>query len=302
VSEAAVALEEVRKGFAHVTAVDGISATVPRGSIYGVLGPNGAGKTTTLRMIVGILRPDTGRVTVLGETDPAAIKRRLGYLPEEKGLYKKMRLVELVSYFGRLKGMSRLEARTEAEAMLERFGLADRRRERCETLSKGMGQKVQIIATLIHRPELIVLDEPFSGLDPVNVELVRELILAQKQANRTVLISTHVMEQAEQICDALMLINRGRKVLDGTLSDIRTGAEATLILDYDGDGSVLRTLPGVTRVNDAGRHAELSLARDADTDAILSALVGRLHVRRFDTREASLHEIFVRTVRGAHGP
>jgi ABC-2 type transport system ATP-binding protein len=297
VTEAAVVLADVRKTFAHVAAVAGISAEVPRGSIYGVLGPNGAGKTTTLRMIVGILRPDSGRVVVLDETDPAAIKRRLGYLPEEKGLYKKMRVEELVVYFGRLKHMTRADAKREAAAALERFGLSDWRRERCESLSKGMGQKVQIIGTLLHGPELIVLDEPFSGLDPVNVELVRDVILEQKRANRTVLISTHVMEQAEQICDALMLINHGRKLIDGSLGDVRARAEGTLVIDYEGDGAVLQGLPGVTRVNDAGRHAELSLAHDADTDAILAALVGRLHIRRFDTRESSLHEIFVRAVR-----
>jgi ABC-2 type transport system ATP-binding protein len=297
VSDDAVVLDEVRKTFAHVTAVAGLSARVPRGSIFGVLGPNGAGKTTTLRMIVGILRPDAGHLSVLGETDPAAIKRRLGYLPEEKGLYKKMRVLELVTYFGRLKGMSRADARREADAALQRFGMGERRRERCENLSKGLAQKVQIIGTLLHRPELVVLDEPFSGLDPVNVELVRDVILEQKRANRTVLISTHVMEQAEQICDALMLVNRGRMLLGGTLGDVRARAQATVLIDYEGDGAALQNLPGVTRVNDAGRHAELSLEPGADTNAILAALVGRLHIRRFDTREASLHEIFVRAVR-----
>jgi len=300
VTEPAVVLDQVRKTFANVTAVDGVSLRVPSGTVWGVLGPNGAGKTTTLRMIVGILRPDTGSVSVLGESSPAAIKRRLGYLPEEKGLYRKMRVDEFVAYLGRLKGMSRTDARRESQSLLETFGLADWRREKCDSLSKGMGQKVQIIGTLIHRPELLVLDEPFSGLDPVNVELVRDLILAQKQASRTVLISTHVMEQAEQICDGLMLINHGRAAVEGDLATIRARAEATIVVDYEGDGSILKTLPGVARVNDAGRHAELSLLPGADPDAILAALVGRIRIRRFDTREASLHEIFVRSVKGDH--
>ena len=164
-----------------------------------------------------------------------------------------------------------------------------------------MGQKVQIVATLIHDPELIVLDEPFSGLDPVNVELVRNIVLAQRARNRTVLLSTHVMEQAEQICDGLVLISHGRKLLDGTLSDIRRSAERTISIDYDGDGACLKDLPGVMRVNDAGRHAELSLQTDADAQAILARLVNHLTIRRFDTREASLHEIFVRTVGDDNG-
>jgi len=293
----AIELERVAKHFAHVTAVQDLDLSVPRGCVFGVLGPNGAGKTTSIRMIVGILRPDQGSLRVLGESEPSAIKRQLGYLPEEKGLYKKMRVLELVAYFGRLKGMSRRSAKDAGQVLLERFGLGDWRDEKCESLSKGMGQKVQIAGTLIHQPELIVLDEPFSGLDPVNVELVREVILEQKAANRTVLLSTHVMEQAEQICDAIVLINHGRKLVDGTISDVRKQTARTVILDYEGDGRVLGELPGVARVNDAGRHAELSLAPDADPQALLEQLVGRLTIRRFDTREASLHEVFVRAVK-----
>jgi ABC-2 type transport system ATP-binding protein len=296
-TEAAVELDQVVKTFAHVTAVDHVSISVPRGCVYGMLGPNGAGKTTSIRMIVGILRPDTGSLSVLGEHEPALIKRRLGYLPEEKGLYRKMRILELVAYFGRLKGMSRRDARSAGAALLAQFGLADWQHEKCESLSKGMGQKVQIIGTLIHTPELIVLDEPFSGLDPVNVELVRDIILAQKAANRTVILSTHVMEQAEQICDAIVLINHGRKLVDGPLSAVRRRTERTVIVDYDGDGAALNDLPGVVRVNDAGRHAELSLAADADPQRLLALLVNQLTIRRFDTREASLHEVFVRAVK-----
>jgi ABC-2 type transport system ATP-binding protein len=295
-ADAAVALEDVTKAFAHVVAVDHLSASVPRGVVYGVLGPNGAGKTTTIRMLVGILRPDSGSVRVLDSNEPALVKTRLGYLPEEKGLYKKMRVLDLVAYFGRLKGMTRAAAYSHGRRLLDEFDLGDWHDQKCESLSKGMGQKVQIVATLIHDPELIVLDEPFSGLDPVNVELVRNIVLAQRARNRTVLLSTHVMEQAEQICDGLILINHGRKLFDGTLSDIHRSSERTISIDYDGDGAFLKDLPGVGRVNDAGRHAELSLRADADDQAILASLVNRLTIRRFDTREASLHEIFVRAV------
>ena len=294
--DTAVALDDVSKTFAHVVAVNHLSLSVPRGVVYGILGPNGAGKTTTIRMLVGILRPDSGQVRVLDSNDPAQIKPRLGYLPEEKGLYKKMRVLDLVAYFGRLKGMTRAAAYSRGRSLLDEFDLGDWHDQRCESLSKGMGQKVQIVATLIHDPELIVLDEPFSGLDPVNVELVRNIVLAQRSRNRTVLLSTHVMEQAEQICDGLILINHGRRLFDGTLSDIRRSSERTISIDYDGDGAILKDLPGVRRVNDAGRHAELSLNADADDQAILASLVNRLTIRRFDTREASLHEIFVRAV------
>jgi ABC-2 type transport system ATP-binding protein len=295
-AEVAVALHDVSKRFAHVTAVDHLSFDVRQGAVYGILGPNGAGKTTTIRMLVGILRPDSGTVRVLDSSDPARIKSRLGYLPEEKGLYKKMRVLDLVAYFGRLKGMNRTDAYARGRRLLDEFELQRWHDQKCESLSKGMGQKVQIVATLIHDPELIVLDEPFSGLDPVNVELVRSIVLGLRQRNRTVLLSTHVMEQAEQICDGLILINRGRKLLDGALTDIRRTAQRTISIDYDGDGACLKNLPGVARVNDAGRHAELSLTASADPQAILACLVSHLSIRRFDTREASLHEVFIRTV------
>ncbi len=295
-ADVAVALHDVSKRFAHVTAVNHLSFDVRQGAVYGILGPNGAGKTTTIRMLVGILRPDSGTVRVLDSSDPARIKSRLGYLPEEKGLYKKMRVLDLVAYFGRLKGMNRTDAYARGRRLLDEFELQRWHDQKCESLSKGMGQKVQIVATLIHDPELIVLDEPFSGLDPVNVELVRSIVLGLRQRNRTMLLSTHVMEQAEQICDGLILINRGRKLLDGALTDVRRTAQRTISIDYDGDGAWLKNLPGVARVNDAGRHAELSLTASADPQAILVCLVNHLSIRRFDTREASLHEVFIRAV------
>lgn len=294
-----VTVDRVWKRFAAVTAVRDLSFTVPRGGIFGVLGPNGAGKTTTIRMIVGIIRPDEGTLRVLDAADPTLSKTRIGYLPEEKGLYKKMRVLELVTYFGRLKGLSKHDARERARLLLARFDLGAWAEERCESLSKGMGQKVQIAATLVHEPELVVLDEPFSGLDPVNVELIRQTILAIKQSGRSVLVSTHIMEQAEQICDELILIDHGREVLSGTLSELKRASERTVAVDYDGDGAIFRSLPGVERVNDAGKHAELTLRPGIDPQDILAQLVGHVTIRRFDTREVSLHEIFVRAVRPA---
>ena len=247
---------------------------------------------------MSILYPDQGTITVLGETNPEAVKDRLGYLPEEKGLYKKMKAGEIVSYFGRLKGMDGGVAKVKAVELLTRYGLGEWVDRKCETLSKGMGQKVQLLATLIHDPELVILDEPFSGLDPVNVELMRDVILEMKREGRTVIFSTHVMEQAEQICDFILMINKGEKVLDGTLTEVRTVGDKGILLDYDGDGSVLEGLPGVRRVNDSGKQAELFMDEGADPQRILAELVGKVNVRRFDLRDPSLHEIFIRTVGG----
>lgn len=292
----AIVLDRVRKSFGDFVAVNDVSLRVPRGSIYGFIGPNGAGKTTTIRMMMSIFYPDSGSINILGEPNSENIKDRLGYLPEEKGLYKNMKALDLVTYFGRLKGMSKANARTKGTELLRRFGLGDWINAKCKALSKGMGQKVQILATLMHEPELVILDEPFSGLDPVNAEVVRDLILDLKRQGKTVIFSTHVMEQAEQICDHVVLINRGHVLLDGPITQVRASGGSTVHLDYDGDGQVLHNLTGVTRVNDAGKHAEFVLGLGRDADDLLKQIVGKVKVRRFDTREASLHEIFVRAV------
>lgn len=291
----AVELYEVNKFFGDHHAVVDMSFTVPTGSVYGFLGPNGAGKTSTIRMIMSILYPDSGSLQVLGDAMPERVKDRLGYLPEEKGLYKKMKTLELITYFGRLKGLSKRDSASRARRLLERFGLGDCENLRCEALSKGMGQKVQIISTLIHDPEVIILDEPFSGLDPINVELVRDIILDLKSQGKTVIFSTHIMEQAEQICDAILLINGGRKILDGSIAEIKGDFAPTILVDYEGDPSRLQQ-QGVVRVNNMGRTAELSLAENADTQRLLKSLMEHLTLRSFTIREPSLHEIFVRTV------
>ena len=291
----AIELFEVNKFFGDHHAVVDMSFAVPFGSVYGFLGPNGAGKTSTIRMIMSILYPDSGSLQVLGDTMPERVKDQLGYLPEEKGLYKKMKTVELITYFGRLKGMSKRDAASQARHLLDRFGLGDCENLRCEALSKGMGQKVQIISTLIHDPEVIILDEPFSGLDPINVELVRDIILDLKSQGKTVIFSTHIMEQAEQICDAILLINGGRKILDGSIAENKGDFAPTLLVDYEGDPSRLQQ-QGVVRVNNMGRTAELSLAENADTQLLLKSLMEHLNLKSFTIREPSLHEIFVRTV------
>ena len=294
----ALTLDDVTKRFGQFVAVDKLSLRIPKGSIYGFLGPNGAGKTTTIRMVMSIFYPDEGRISVLGHPNAEEVKDRLGYLPEEKGLYKKMKAGEIIAYFGKLKGMDPATAKQRASELLNRYGLGDWVDRRCEQLSKGMGQKVQLLATLVHDPEFVILDEPFSGLDPVNVELMRDVILHQKREGRTVIFSTHVMEQAEQICDYIFLINKGKKVLDGSLAQVKTGSRQGIQVDYDGDGTFLRNLKGVRRINDAGKTAELFLDDGTDPQEILREMMSRLQIRRFDIREPSLHEVFVRAVGG----
>ncbi len=294
----AVLLEGVRKAFGEKVAVDDLWLRIPRGCIYGFLGPNGAGKTTTIRMIIGILCPDAGRLQVLGKSEAARVKDRLGYLPEEKGLYRKMRVGEVAIYFAQLKGVGAAQARQRAGELLEKLGLAEYAAKRCETLSKGLSQRLQILATLIHQPELVILDEPFSGLDPISRDELRGLILQMKREGRTVIFSTHVMEQAEQLCDRVVLIDQGKKVLDGTLEEVRAGGGQGLLVECEGEGVEWARLPGVLRVNDSGKQAELFLEEGADPQQVLAALLGRTRLRRFEVRAPSLHEIFIRAVGG----
>lgn len=294
--EHALTLHGVTKRFGSFTAVSNLSLEVPKGCIYGFLGQNGAGKTTTIRMVMSIFHPDEGRISVLGHADAAEVKDRLGYLPEEKGLYKKMKTAEIVAYFGKLKGMDRATANLKARELLTRYGLGDWLDKKCEAMSKGMGQKVQVLGTIIHEPDLVILDEPFSGLDPVNRDLMRDLILDMKRQGRTVIFSTHGMEHAEQLCDFVMMIHKSKLQFAGTLPQVKQGRDLGIQLDYDGDGSVLQQLPGAQRVNDHGRSAEIFLRPGEDPQRALRWLIDHVTVRRFDYREPSLHEIFVRTV------
>ncbi len=293
----AVVLEGVRKSFGEKVALEDLWLRIPTGCICGFLGPNGAGKTTTIRLIIGIFRPDAGRIQVLGQADPAQVKHRLGYLPEEKGLYKKMKVQDLILYFAQLKGMEVGQARQRAGELLATLGLAEWADKKCEALSKGMGQKLQILISLIHRPELVILDEPFSGLDPLSRDAMRELIVELRQEGRTVIFSTHVMEQAEQLCDRVVLIDRGRKLVEGSLEEVRASAGRSVVVEAETAVDWER-LPGVIGVSPAGRQVDLSLAEGADPQHLLAALVGQTRIRRFEVRSTSLHEVFVRAVGG----
>lgn len=289
----AVRLTDVTKSYGDHVAVNQLSLEVPAGAIYGFIGPNGSGKTTTLRMILHIIQPDSGEIEVLGERATRAANDRVGYLPEERGLYKKLKVRDLLAYYAALKGMSGADARREGDAWLERFGLAENATRKIETLSKGMAQKVQFIATVITRPELLILDEPFSGLDPVNHEVLRQAILELSRNGTTVIFSTHDMAMAERMCDRIFMIFRGDKVLDGTLETIQqTYGSDTVRLRIDGGAELLTGHPAVERVTDMGHYQEVRLA--GDPQALLQALVQRTSVQLFEIARPSLNEIFVR--------
>jgi ABC-2 type transport system ATP-binding protein len=290
----AVLIEHVTKNFRQHTAVDDLSLEVPRGTIYGFIGPNGSGKTTTLRMVVRILLPDRGHIRVLGAEageDPSTLDR-VAYLPEERGLYRQMKVRDVLRFYAELKGCR--DSGPAIDAWLRRMGLSEWAGKKVETLSKGMAQKVQFIATVVARPELVLLDEPFSGLDPVNTEVLREAILDLRRGGATVLFSTHDMAVAEQLCDFICMIYRGRKVLDGTLESIQdTYGSDTVRVRLEGTAD-LAGLPGVVKVTDLGRWQELRLGPASDAQQLLQALTGRGRVRHFELARPTLHDIFVR--------
>src|SRR5436309_1224000 len=284
---AAVELDAVTKTFGAQTAVDELSLRVPEHTIYGFIGPNGSGKTTTLRMIMRILHPDRGNIRVLGEDTWSSVNDRVGYLPEERGLYKQMTVRDILRYYAALKGLR--DSRAAIDAWLERLDLTSHATKKVSALSKGMSQKVQFIATVVARPSLVLLDEPFSGLDPVNNEVLREAILDLRKAGTTVIFSTHDMTVAEKMCDLIFMIDRGHKVLDGTLESIQDAyGSDTVRVRLEGDGDGLDGLPGVTKVTDFGRLQELRLAPGADAQRLLAALIERGPVRHFELTRPSL--------------
>ncbi|MBL9010998.1 MAG: ATP-binding cassette domain-containing protein [Alphaproteobacteria bacterium] len=298
-SASVVAFRGVGKSYGEFRAVEGLSFDVAPGSIYGFLGPNGAGKTTSLRMMLGMIRPSAGTISVLGSDSAMGVRERVGYLPEERGLYRRMTPVETIVYLARLKGMEARPARARALELLERFGLAAFGHKKIETLSKGMAQKVQILATIAHAPDLVILDEPFSGLDPVNQQVLEDLIVDLHREGRTVLFSTHVMQHAERLCDRLLLIARGRLAFEGTLDEARARLPRTIRLKTSSDAASLAALPGVARVvpDEAPGAFELMLAPGADGEGVLRACFERgLALARFDMGEPALHDIFVALV------
>jgi len=292
-------VSNLRKEFTSILAVDGVSFEVQRGEILGLLGPNGAGKTTSIRIILNILQPDGGEVTYDGRPFSDLIRNQVGYLPEERGLYRKSKLWDTILYFAQMRGMNVGQAKSEAYAWLKRLNLLSYKDRKVEELSKGNQQKVQFVISIIHDPLLVVLDEPFSGLDPVNQILFKDVFLELKQRGKAIIFSTHQMDQAEKLSDTICLINRGRVVLSGNIHDVKKKyGKNSVLVEYDGDGAFLQTLPGVKRSNVFQNSAELELEEGVVPQVILSYLIGRVDIRKFEVLEPSLNSIFIQMVGG----
>jgi ABC-2 type transport system ATP-binding protein len=302
VREVAIRLSGINKAYSGHLAVQDLSLSVPRGGAFGLLGPNGAGKTTTLRMIMNVLAPDSGTIEILGQPASQGGRDRIGYMPEERGLYPRMVLEEQLLFFAALKGVPRAEAARRAGPWLERTGLADWRKRKLNELSKGMQQKAQFVATVLHDPHVLILDEPLNGLDPVAVDLMHEVFLDLRRQGKTLVLSTHQMQTVERLCDAIALIDRGEKLLDGKVSDVKhRHGKNTVVLAFEGDGAFLADVPGVAAVTDFGRYVEIRMTEGTDPQTILREAMSRLRVTRFELVEPSLHDIFVQQVTGRSG-
>jgi ABC-2 type transport system ATP-binding protein len=311
VARFALRVRGVTKRFGEHTAVSSLSFDVPAGAVYGILGPNGAGKSTTLRMVNDILAPDEGEIRLLGGLRPGRqASARIGYLPEERGLYPKMRVLDTLQFFGELRGLHGRTARARGQSWLERLEIADWRTNMVQDLSKGMQQKVQFITALLHEPDLLILDEPWSGLDPINADVLRDIVLEQKSAGRTILFSTHLMEQAEKICDHVCIIARGKKVLDGVLSEIKerasggpdgSGRDRRVTVVFAGadararaESGVLRDASMVENTRERGHRLEIAMASDVTSETFLARLVADgVGLRHFELLVPTLHQIFV---------
>jgi ABC-2 type transport system ATP-binding protein len=302
----AIELQSVRKTFGHNVAVDDVSLVVPRGAVYGVIGPSGAGKTTCIRMIMSILFPDSGCVSVLGHSSALEAKDRIGYLPEERGVYRKMRVGAFLTYLAQLKGVSRDTAAARVPDLLERVGLRGTERTACDELSKGMLQRVQFVGAMLHEPELIILDEPFSGLDPVSVRLLREEVRRAHARGATILLSTHIMAYAEEMCDHVLMIHEGRKVLDQPMAGLRRQFDPRRILFEplrdDADVSEISRMPDVSQVAPVpGGSYAVTLVDGAEPSLAVARLASLIPPARIEIARLRLEDVFVRIVAGGGG-
>jgi ABC-2 type transport system ATP-binding protein len=292
-----VELLEVRKSYGGYAAVDGISFSIPPAHIFGLLGPNGAGKTSTIRMMIGITSPDSGSVRLFGEPLHRRVLHRVGYLPEERGLYRRMTVAANLIFLGQLAGLSVATAKERIASWTSRLGISDWVDRRVEELSKGMQQKIQFIAAQLHDPELIVMDEPFAGLDPVNTMQLKDVLVGLRTAGKSILFSTHRMDQVEKLCDSICLINRGKAVLQGSLSEVKNGNGRRFVqIDYEGDGACLAGNPLIDSLNDYGNHAEIRLKPGADSQELLQAAMRTIRVIRFQVMDPSLEQIFIERI------
>lgn len=300
--QTAVQLAGIRKTFDGVVAVDALNLNIPRGSTYGLLGPNGAGKTTTIRMILRIIDPDIGDIDIFGERLSQQALDRIGYLPEERGIYKNMRVRRLLSFFAELKGMHPRIAKPKIMQWLERFDLADRAESRVKELSKGNQQKVQFISAILHEPDIMILDEPFSGLDPINQQILKDIIVDLKRAGKTIIFSTHIIEHAERICDHVCIIAKGKTVADGSISQVKKehGGEY-IAIGFDAWSAAaveeVRRSNVVAELRENGNTLEANLRSGADAQILLKHLVDRgVRLKRFEVAEPSLEQVFLEKV------
>jgi ABC-2 type transport system ATP-binding protein len=292
-----IEVEGIRKAFGKNVAVNDVSFKAERGRIFGLLGPNGAGKTTTIRMINNIIMPDEGNITINGVAASPETQKMIGYMPEERGLYKKMKVEEQLMYLTQLKGMKAKDAKKAIRYWLERFGAADWTKKEVGELSKGMSQKIQFIATIAHDPDIYIFDEPFSGLDPINSETLKEIIIELKNNGKTILFSTHRMEQVEQMCDDICLFNNGKAVLQGGLREIKASfGKNTINLEFEGDGTFLDKLQDVRINNRSTNFAEIRVLNGQSMQDILKLAMEHAEIHKFERIEPSLNEIFISTV------
>jgi ABC-2 type transport system ATP-binding protein len=292
-----IELSNVRKSYDQFVAVNNLSFSIPQGGVFGLLGPNGAGKTSTIRMMIGITVPDSGQINLFGKPFERKSLNKVGYLPEERGLYKKMKIIEQLIFLGELHGMNPSNAREQGTLWCRRLEIDAWLQKKVEELSKGMQQKIQFIAALLHDPDFIIMDEPFFGLDPVNAALLKDVMLDLKKQGKTILFSTHRMDQVEKLCDSICLINKGNAVLQGDLKTIKAGyGKNNVQIEYEGNGDFLEKNPLVSTYNNYGNYVEVRLAPGADAQKLLHMVAEKSRVNKFELMEPSLEEIFINTV------
>jgi ABC-2 type transport system ATP-binding protein len=292
-----IELNKVRKSYDQFVAVNDLSFSIEQGGVFGLLGPNGAGKTSTIRMMIGITVPDSGQINLFGKPFERKSLQKVGYLPEERGLYKKMKILDQLVFLGELHGMTNGDARQKAMEWCRRLEIDAWLQKKVEELSKGMQQKIQFIAALLHDPDFIIMDEPFFGLDPVNATLLKDVMLDLKKQGKTILFSTHRMDQVEKLCDSICLINKGNAVLQGELKTIKAGyGKNNVQIEYEGNGDFLEKNPLVSSYNNYGNYVEARLAPGADAQQLLQMVAARARINRFELMEPSLEEIFINTV------
>jgi len=289
-------VQNVSKSFAALKAVDDVTFSIEAGDVLGLLGPNGAGKTTTIRMIMNIIVPDKGSVTLL-QNSGENITNLIGYLPEERGIYRKMKLVDVLLFLARLKEMSPSKAKEQIDYWLERLDLMSWKRKKIEELSKGMQQKLQFIATILHKPKLLILDEPFLGLDPINTNTIKEIILELKNQGTTIIFSTHQMESAEKLCNKIILINKGKVILSGKMGEVKESfGKRNIHLEYEGKDDFLSKSRMIKKFDNFGNYVEIQLAEDIAPQEFLQEIISQIQIKKFEIKEPSLNDIFIDSV------